>query len=516
MALGLKGEIALTVRDRRTGESHHHKQVNAISYYNFVGNTAVHGLFKVISTGSDSTNISVTPNKLILEMSPDHNSLQTTTDTYSLVGHLNTSSVAPNSYLAGREVHWGDDTNGSLRALAYPLKATVNGATITYSLREKTTTSWADGTFNSGYDDTTTMVPVPEKYTPSNPLGRRVVQAIRLNGEATPVNDNTTYTSKGLGLAADEKDLASVDGNDLPADLASTVPIHNFSDIGLSYSITVADTTPSVEFGGFTDAYLNRLARFIAMDYTSSSTITSNTSYGSGRYRDSDDAETNSMGVQITSAAVFGAMTPIGASFNDGLPTASSGATATIEDVSLSSSTWSQLQAGEKTFWLDPGSSSVNYEKVYVTNVSTLSDGKADISFIRGVDCTTPQAVSENTTVHFSTMSRLAFSLGGQTKWGDGAGSTTGKNYYDENGAVDTSVTPWEMDFGTLLVEPKMIEYYTHNKDDNWDVTANNYYQDNLDLGREIAARFPINLSSSFTANDKVKVNNFLGLKIGT
>ena len=62
-----------------------------------------------------------------------------------------------------------------------------------------------------------------------------------------------------------------------------------------------------------------------------------------------------------------------------------------------------------------------------------------------------------------------------------------------------------------------MIEYYTENEitgsASEWETSISTAA--NLLKGREIAARFPISLSGSFTPNDKVIVNNQLGIKIG-
>ena len=92
MAIGIKGEIKLTIRDRRDGTTKVYRQSNAISYYNFIGLNRNNGLFCLISTGGMPNNpLPPRPSKLILEMGSESSDQNTESRVYSLAGHINTN-----------------------------------------------------------------------------------------------------------------------------------------------------------------------------------------------------------------------------------------------------------------------------------------------------------------------------------------------------------------------------------------------------------------------------------------
>ena len=586
MAIGIKGEIKLTIRDRRDGTTKVYRQSNAISYYNFIGLNRNNGLFCLISTGGMPNNpLPPRPNKLILEMGSESSDQNTESRVYSLAGHINTNYNPNNNseQMIGRDRPWGTSSNGSKTVKVYPLKVSVSGATITYTLMQNNAAPWAQFNYDQGYDNGDNMLPVPEVIEQNNPLGRRKVHAIRLTSKAVTSSTDTIDS----GLTSDKEDLASVSGNSLPQDLIDAV-IHNFSDIGISYSLTLSDNDSTVTYGGFTDAYLNRLARIIG--YEDQNAIQSNEGYGSGTYwvpaysstitgnigptdttisvannaglstehvlsignelldvsnvsgttvtvtRGAHNttaanhnsgatvakapARTNSFGTQIRSAAIFGNLSDVASFHAEQVASGLTNSATTIKVVVPTVAVANSLLAGEKTFWIR--STDNTYEKVYIneTSISNHATAAQEISVIRGAECTTPKAISSGTTATLATMTKLGF-VTNADGWNS---SDAGVNYYGENGnVVGTLPTPWSGDYGSLLVEPIMIEYYTGNSSSPWvdstvtqDVYTGTTYKQNFFEGREVAGRFPITLGSAFTPNDKVIVNNYLGIRIGT
>ena len=512
MSIGIKGEITLTVRDRRDGSTQVYKESNSVSYVNLIGAIRNNGLFRLIAAGEalkdGTSNIDWRPTKLIVELGYDGSGTIGNDLTGGLAGdyQCNTSAGANTLNAVGQAKYWGS-LGVALKVAQYPLRASVSGASVTYTLHESTTSSWTVNSQDPNHYGGN-MIQVPEIIEQGNPLGRRVVKSIRLSHAGNnPGTSSTEVTNPGL-LGTND-DIASVTGNTLPSSLQSA-KIHNYSEIGVTYTLSLADTDSTVNYGGFTDAYLNRLARVISRHPDGA--LKSLSSYGSGNYvSDTDVTGVHVHGTRITSAALFGPMTTTGATVNVG-----SGLTATQTTLHMDIPDQATADALEQNvFWLKvtAGGAEKYNEKIYIVSNNLSPSSNVAVSVIRGVECTTKTEITGGSSVALCTTSRVSI-VAGDT--GFNLGGNAG-NYYNSDGNADTSTTPWTTDFGTASSEPVMIEYYTENEitgsASEWETSISTAA--NLLKGREIAARFPISLSGSFTPNDKVIVNNQLGIKIG-
>ena len=470
--LKLKGLVKIGVRDRHSGKTRHYEIPNATNFGNLCGANSSSGLFGLIATGALPSAGSPVPTKLVLEMGLVGGG--TAGDSvYGLGAGDVAFNITPNTTKA-----WGSNTNWD-NVKAYPMKAEVVGSTITFTMYQ----FYDSG--NQTFDDA--MLPVPVNTgLDANPLGRREVKAVRLVGGT-------------VNQAASSYDVASVSGSNLPSTLydssgSAAIPIHNYSDISLSYSLSLADDAAetAANFGGFTQCYLNRLARIIAGESTTS--LASNSAYGG-----SGVVGTVS-GAKITSAAVFGAATNVTTYTT---PAGGLSNSATVLNVVLDNGAInSTLGSGEKVFWL-----SDTNEKVQIQTNPITGTGSTNLNIMRGVHCTSKQAIAGNTTGYLQTRPKLSFV---------NSGGWSGKiNYYASHGSQASGNTNWESDFNVLTSRPYMIEYYTRNDSSQaggseWDHGDTDTV--NLADAREIAARFPVDLESRFTSGDRLVINNYLGI----
>ena len=71
--------------------------------------------------------------------------------------------------MIGRDRPWGTSSNGSKTVKVYPLKVSVSGATITYTLMQNNAAPWAQYNYDQGYDNGDNILPVPEVIEQNNP-----------------------------------------------------------------------------------------------------------------------------------------------------------------------------------------------------------------------------------------------------------------------------------------------------------------------------------------------------------
>lgn len=475
--LGLKGEITLGVRDRHSGKTQHYKFKNATSYTNLSGAQSNTGLMGLLSGFNNST---YEPTKLIMEME-----FGTSNAKFGLAGE-----ISPGSPPTTRA--WGTIGSTTTNVDSYYLRRSVSGATATFTLSQ-----------DSGGTDLALPVPVVDTV-PSNPLGRRTVNNIRL-AYGTTAQSDSTYT------------IASVDSDGLPAALyvsPNEVPIHNYSDLTLSYAITLSDQDATMNnagnFGGFTEAFLHQIANQIAGTSLPTPIALLNTGT-------TPNANYSLNGCYITGARVYGPATEhLGLTHTSQL---SASETVLQVDAIPSQAFADDLVIGApdiRTFWLKGLNERVSVD---INNqAGGWGNGSTTLKVHRGVECTTAAVIP-------TSCNAIEVRPSLQVRLGNGWGGVTLDNYFKDNaGGTPFNTDYWELDFGTLSQKPEMIEYYTRNYNTTIDPAGSNAAPDwtndrtdpatyeNMAQGRLIAARYALSVGQSWTANDKLVVNNYLGI----